>query len=72
MGMGADAGADACHGHAHAGMSPMPTAVHGLMGSMHMPSISSMPTWSFNELAWPWGVHAGMGMGADAGYGHGS
>ena len=61
MGMGADAahghgadaggnaGANACHGHAHAGMSPMPTAVHGIMGSMHMPSISSMPTWSCND-----------------------
>ena len=33
-------------GHAHAGMSSMPTAVHGIMIPMHMPSISSMQTWS--------------------------
>ena len=30
----------------HAGMSSMPTAVRGIMIPMHMPSISSMQTWS--------------------------
>ena len=29
-------------GHAHAGMSSMATAIHGIISSMHMPSSSSM------------------------------
>ena len=66
---GANAGANACHGHeanaameqasapypwqgqAHAGMSSMPNAVHVILSSMDMPSISSMPIASFSSHA---------------------
>ena len=41
-------------GHAHAGMSYMPTAVHGIISFMHMPSISSMQVWNLSQLAWAW------------------
>ena len=32
--------------------SYMLTAVHGIISSMHMPSISSMPLRNLSELAW--------------------
>ena len=38
-------------GQAHAGMSSMPNAVHVILSSMDMPSISSMPIASFSSHA---------------------
>ena len=66
-------------GHAHAGMSSIPTAVHGILSSRGMPSISPMQMWSLSELgcawelmlAWAWELMLAMGMGADAAHGHG-
>ena len=40
-------------GQAHAGMSSMPNAVHVILSSMDMPSISSMPIASFSSHAQP-------------------
>ena len=67
-------------GHAHAGMSSIPTAVHGILSSRGMPSFSPMQMWSLSELgcawelmlAWAWELMLAMGMGADAAHGHGA
>ena len=49
-------------GHAHAGMSSLATAVHGIMSPMPMPSISSMHIWNLSKLAWAWELMLPMDM----------